>query len=112
MKNKFKLDIIYSSISIFDAIITLTFFLSTCDYVIKNVPDDFFGFLYITIYACICLLSCVFRNLYLLKKYFREIEKINSKKSLNKEQKHSFPIYLLPLFSIISCLLSLVVVLF
>ncbi len=104
MKHKTKLDLKYSVISIIDAIIILSFFFLTCDYVIQNVPDSFIGLLLIYLYAAICLLSCVIRCIHLLKSYYKELE--NDKEN----SKSKFYIYFFPLFAVVSCIISLFVI--
>ena len=106
MKPKTKLDIKYSCISIIDAFITLGFFFSTCDNVIQNLPEGLKGLFFLILYSSICLLSCAIRNFYLLKRYYKEIEQL---KERNKKvcKKKECPVYLLPLFAVISCFLSI-----
>ena len=108
MNHKTKLDLKYSSIGIIDAIITLGFFFSTCDMVIQKLPEGFKGLIFLIIYASISLLSCVVRNIHLLKKYCEESEKIKQEKVYSKS---NFYICLFPLFAVVSCILSLSVIL-
>ena len=108
MNLKTKLDLKYSSISITDAIITLGFFFSTCNMVIQKLPQGLKGLLFLIIYASISLLSCVVRNIHLLKKYCEESKKIKQEKVYSKSD---FYIYLFPFFAVISCILSLSVIL-
>lgn len=106
MKPKTKLDFKYCSISIVDAIITVGFFFSTCEIVIQKLPEGLKGLLFLIMYSAISLLSCVIRNIHLLKIYNEDLEKIKLSKVYPKSK---FYIYLFPLFAVISCILSLCV---
>lgn len=108
MNLKTKLDLKYSSISITDAFITLGFFFSTYEMIIQKLPEGLKGLLFLIIYAAISLLSCVVRNIHLLKNYCEELEKIKQSKRYPKSK---FYIYLYPLFAVVSCILSLIVIL-
>lgn len=110
MKQKTKLDIIYSSISILDAIITMGFFFLSGNFVIENIPDDFTGLLLFVVYILICLGSCLIRNSYLLKRYLNEITKLEEKQNRKDEKSYCVSIYLFPLFAMVSCIISLCVI--
>lgn len=107
MNPKTKLNLKYSIISITDAIITVGFFFSTCEIVIQKVPEGLKGLLFLIMYATISLLTCVIRNIHLLKIYYEELEKIKQSKLFSKSK---FYIYLFPFFAVISCILSLCVI--
>lgn len=87
MKQKVKLDILYSSLAILDCIITLSIFFTTYEFVIKLVPDGLFALLLFIFYAIFLLGGCIIRENIYLNKYYKKIQKLESRKKDTKKKK-------------------------
>lgn len=110
MKPKTQLDILYSTIAILDAIVTLAVFFSTCDYVINRLPDGFRGFILLIVYAFMCLGTCIIRSYYLLQQYMIKVADITTKNAHKKYKLHERFIILFPVFALLACFLSIFII--